>query len=247
MRPSHGRSCAARAYGHPEVNKEKVLTLLSPSPTKNFGRRFARRPEKISVCNLRSKCIRSWWRASIPQFLLLSDRVAAFCETCGRSTSRLHDHSRDVVLLPSGAAAIRLTRGKHALVDSVGAERVTAAGPCSTMCNGRWWYAISSSVAYLHRLVLGINDSVLVDHENRDTLDCRRENLRRASHSQNTCNHAKKRYAGGTSSNSRTSTGTPAGAGRKSQSMVSGTISGSSIPSRMPHSPTMPPARKLNG
>lgn len=120
--------------------------------------------------------------------------------TCGHRTDRPHDHAAEVVLLPSGAAAIRLSRGKHALVDQEDAKRVTAAGPWAAMWNGKLWYAISSSAGYLHRFILRVDDGVLVDHENRNTLDCRRENLRRASHSQNTCNHGKKRYPCGTSS-----------------------------------------------
>ncbi len=135
-----------------------------------------------------------------PQLSLITDRVAGVCVTCGRRADGPPDHSPSVVILPSGAAAIRLSRGKHALVDPVDAARVMAAGPWAAMWNGRLWYAISSSGGYLHRFVLGVDDAVLVDHRNLDTLDCRRENLRRATHSQNGCNHAKKRYTEGTSS-----------------------------------------------
>jgi hypothetical protein len=134
------------------------------------------------------------------QLLLITNHVAALCVTCGCRADRPHDHGPDMVLLPSGAAAIRLSRGKDALVDPVDANRVMAAGPWTAMWNGKLWYAISSSAGYLHRFILGVDDAVLVDHENRNTLDCRRENLRRATHSQNTCNHLKKRYPSGTSS-----------------------------------------------
>jgi hypothetical protein len=45
---------------------------------------------------------------------------------------------------------------------------------------------------YMHRLVLGVSSSEEVDHENHDTLDNQRHNLRRCKHSQNMGN--KRRY-----------------------------------------------------
>ena len=134
------------------------------------------------------------------QLRLIPDRVAGLCLTCGARTNRPHDHTIKAVLLPSGASAIRLSRGKFALVDREDVERVSAAGPWSAMWNGRLWYAVSSSAGYLHRFVLGVSDAVLVDHCNLDTLDCRKQNLRRASFSQNVCNRRKKHYAAGVSS-----------------------------------------------
>lgn len=135
-----------------------------------------------------------------PQLPLFHDRVAAFCVTCGRRTNQVHDHSPALVLLPSGAAAIRLSRGKHALVDPADADRVMAAGPWSAWLNKKTWYAASNTFGYLHHFILGINDGALVDHRNMDGLDCRRENLRRATPSQNVCNRRKRCYEGGVSS-----------------------------------------------
>jgi hypothetical protein len=135
-----------------------------------------------------------------PQLPLLCDRVGGFCVACGRKTHRLHDHGSDVVLLPSGAAALRLSSGKVALVDREDVGRVIAAGPWAAVWNGKLWYAVNNSAGYLHRFILGVSDAALVDHKNLNTLDCRRENLRRATHSQNVCNRAKKRYAAGVSS-----------------------------------------------
>ncbi|MGA2173235.1 MAG: HNH endonuclease [Sedimentisphaerales bacterium] len=45
----------------------------------------------------------------------------------------------------------------------------------------------------MHRDVMGFPKGMLVDHRNHDTLDNRRENLRLATHSQNTCNKQDKR------------------------------------------------------
>jgi hypothetical protein len=42
----------------------------------------------------------------------------------------------------------------------------------------------------LHRLVLMAADGQIVDHKNRDPLDCRRANLRFATNSQNSVNKA---------------------------------------------------------
>lgn len=95
---------------------------------------------------------------------------------------------------------IRLTRNKRALVDDVDFDRVSAAGSWvaipSTTCPGRWYayrtlYRPKRTV-YLHRFILGAPRGLQVDHANGDGLDCRRENMRLASRSQN-CANAKKR------------------------------------------------------
>lgn len=51
------------------------------------------------------------------------------------------------------------------------------------------------SLVLLHREVLNAAKGVQVDHMNRDGLDCRRENLRVATASQNQANSAHRRHA----------------------------------------------------
>ncbi len=85
---------------------------------------------------------------------------------------------------------IPLTKGHTALVDDHEYERVMA---------HRWFrhpkgYAvavINGKPVYLHRFILNISGS-RIDHRNRNKLDCRKENLRVATGSQNNANCAKR-------------------------------------------------------
>lgn len=49
------------------------------------------------------------------------------------------------------------------------------------------WYAKNSRQGFLHRFLMGLpkGDGYKVDHRNGDGLDCRRENMRVATHAQN--------------------------------------------------------------
>lgn len=91
------------------------------------------------------------------------------------------------------AALIPLTRGKFAVVDIGDAERVSALkwrAKCNDAGHRVRWYAshrtpVGEEVP-LHRFILGLTpDDPLVDHEDGDGLNCRRSNMRRATHGQN--------------------------------------------------------------
>lgn len=51
-------------------------------------------------------------------------------------------------------------------------------------------------ITFMHRQVMNAPDGVKVDHRNRNGLDCRKENLRHATHSQNLCNQIGHRNTG---------------------------------------------------
>lgn len=104
------------------------------------------------------------------------------------------------------AREIPLSRGKVALVDDVDFDRVGGlrwtAKPADQATEK--WYAYRTEVRdgrkatiYLHRLITLAPAHLLVDHRNGDGLDCRRENLRLCSHSENLINRHLPRPAGG--------------------------------------------------
>jgi len=95
---------------------------------------------------------------------------------------------------------IPLTRGYVALVDDADYDRVMAVGHWRATPIRNTVYAQHNTrnakgrrtTAYLHRFILGIEDTnVQVDHRNHNGLDNRRANLRVASLSQNAANRAK--------------------------------------------------------
>lgn len=113
-----------------------------------------------------------------------------------RRLPRLHDDIRHA----DGTVSIALysTRypGLFARVDAVDYERVSAFRWNPSLRDGQM-YASSTEpggtpgALYLHRFITGAAAGQLVDHRNRNGLDCRRENLRFATSQQNAQNSSR--------------------------------------------------------
>lgn len=96
---------------------------------------------------------------------------------------------------------VSLTKGLVALVDDSDYERVMAAGPWQSSPRKHTAYAqravrrngkITSQL--LHRFLLGITDpKILVDHGDRNGLNCQRWNMRAATRSENAANAGKRK------------------------------------------------------
>jgi hypothetical protein len=89
---------------------------------------------------------------------------------------------------------VHLTRGKVATIDAADWPLVASRKWRAQSGRAGVWYAVSGqhrdgTWVSLHRLILGL-PAGKVDHVNRDGLDCRRENLRAASSTQNGQNSA---------------------------------------------------------
>lgn len=95
------------------------------------------------------------------------------------------------------AVTVRISGGKIALIDTADEERVNSRVWTASWSGWRW-YAVSrrgGKTIHLHRFIMNAPEGVQIDHENLDGLDCRRENLRVATQSQNNANRAKKTKA----------------------------------------------------
>jgi len=93
------------------------------------------------------------------------------------------------------ARTVQLSRGKVAYVDEADYEAVSAhrwAAKPSDQADERWYAFgwVGGRNVYMHRLILGAPEGVLVDHINGDGLDNRRSNLRLCTRSQNNMNRA---------------------------------------------------------
>ena len=96
--------------------------------------------------------------------------------------------------------AIKLIRGKKAIIDDEDFEQVSKQKWCA-LYDGHNWYAFRNKVIQnkpykqitesLHRFLLMPNKGQEVDHINGDTLDNRRCNLRVCTHAENTHNSRK--------------------------------------------------------
>ncbi len=86
-----------------------------------------------------------------------------------------------------GVRELRLTQGLVALVDDEDFALVSAARWHATV-RSYTTYAANSDSVYLHRLLMRPGPGQLVDHINRNGLDCRRSNMRLATKAQNNAN-----------------------------------------------------------
>ena len=88
---------------------------------------------------------------------------------------------------------ITLTQGKFAMVDDTDFESVSKHKWYACKNNSGVWYAvgtINSKKITMHRFIMGCyaGDGILIDHEDRDGLNCQRRNMRYATFSQNLAN-----------------------------------------------------------
>jgi hypothetical protein len=94
---------------------------------------------------------------------------------------------------------IRLTRGMTAIVDKEDFERVNTIKWYASENGGKFYaanrnanYPESATTIYMHRFIMGIEDSfVRVDHKDGNGLNNRRYNLRVLSHSDNLMNRGR--------------------------------------------------------
>lgn len=89
-----------------------------------------------------------------------------------------------------------LSRGQYALIDLEDLERIQAVGKWSASWTRSGYYGISRTKRngnlLLHRFIMDAPSELLVDHRDGNTLDCRKSNLRLATHTQNCFNRAKR-------------------------------------------------------
>jgi hypothetical protein len=102
----------------------------------------------------------------------------------------------ELIVLSDGKFGIVLESKKYgsklAIIDRVDAKKISGIHwSLQKQITGKY-YARSSVFGLLHRFLLGVSDlSIEVDHKNDNGLDCRRSNIRKASHSENRWNRGK--------------------------------------------------------
>ncbi len=88
---------------------------------------------------------------------------------------------------------IELTKGQFVLVDHDDYEKYNKDSWSFNITGASGYARRGRDKKYLHRLIFGEPLGKEIDHINRDTLDCRKANLRISTRSQNTHNHPKRK------------------------------------------------------
>lgn len=100
---------------------------------------------------------------------------------------RQPEKSADYVKVVGPVAYVELTKGRVAVIDASDAATISGYLWCFVGGYAKR-FAPGKRLESLHRFLLKPADGFLVDHENRDPLDCRRSNLRLCSATQNSRN-----------------------------------------------------------
>lgn len=118
-----------------------------------------------------------------------------------QQASRVRSRERKPIVTNNKEKAreVPLTNGMIALIDECDWERVSKYRWYAYQRDNTWyayrgfWTNGKRRRVTLHRFILNLTDSKVpfIDHKNRNGLDCRRENLRPATHSQNLTNSRK--------------------------------------------------------
>src|SRR5437016_10392745 len=97
----------------------------------------------------------------------------------------------DYKVIPGGVAEVYLTQGKIALIDVRDLDLVLRFTWHASLSGTRWYAKTDAGgkTFYMHNVVSGRKE---VDHANHDTLDNRRENLRKATRSLNLGNQRRR-------------------------------------------------------
>jgi hypothetical protein len=98
----------------------------------------------------------------------------------------------------SSTREIPLTQGRVAVIDEEDYGRVSLYSwhfhPANRTNTKNYARArIDGKMVLLHRFILGVPPDKVTDHRNRDGLDCRRQNIRVCTRSENACNTTARR------------------------------------------------------
>jgi hypothetical protein len=103
---------------------------------------------------------------------------------------KLHVRRHEVIQpLDQSYRLIPLTQGQNAIVDAADFEWLSQWNWYAHWSPGtKTFYAVRNKSPNMHQLILGCGTDDDIDHKNNDTLDNRRNNLRKCTHGQNAAN-----------------------------------------------------------
>lgn len=166
-----------------------VLCARARSVRKSSARN---RRARLGPQGLYASCKRHSWSRHMVRLSVIESREGARAATHPKARLMPEDimQWRPIESAPrDGAVEIPLTRGQVTVVDAADLPLVEGRKwQAHSRRDRRGFYAVGSNGVRLHRLLLGVTDSRIVDHIDGDGLNNRRSNLRAGTQSQNCVN-----------------------------------------------------------